>query len=313
MIDIIIPAYNAHDTISKTLSSICSQNIDCKLNVYIIDDGSKKDYSEIINCFNKMINIKEIKLEKNSGPGVARQTGIENSNSDYIVFVDADDELYSVFSLKILYDKMIESESDVIISAFMEEHDNGYDTHYQDYVWLHGKMYKRSFIEKNNIHFNDSYSNEDNYFNQSIIIRNPKIEYIDDVVYLWKNNKKSITRKNEKEYDTKGLIGFVDNVTSVIEEAINDNIDEETIAEFSFNYFYTVYLYYIMYYDDEIAKKMINHSTKLNKLFMKYSEKYKEVKEDIYKSQLDYFIESFDDVRLKNPIINFNEFLKLYK
>ena len=38
MIDIIIPAYNAHDTIEKSLMSISMQTIKEKLNVYIIDD-----------------------------------------------------------------------------------------------------------------------------------------------------------------------------------------------------------------------------------------------------------------------------------
>ena len=38
MIDIIIPAYNAHETISRTLYSICYQTISKRLNVYLIND-----------------------------------------------------------------------------------------------------------------------------------------------------------------------------------------------------------------------------------------------------------------------------------
>ena len=51
MIDIIIPAYNAHNTIKKTLISICMQTVKDKINVYIIDDCSNEDYKEIINIF----------------------------------------------------------------------------------------------------------------------------------------------------------------------------------------------------------------------------------------------------------------------
>ena len=72
MIDIIIPAYNAHDTIMKTLISINLQNIKNKVNVYIIDDCSDVDYSREVDLFFDKINIKQLKLSKNSGPGVAR-------------------------------------------------------------------------------------------------------------------------------------------------------------------------------------------------------------------------------------------------
>ena len=72
MIDIIIPAYNAHNTIKKTLISICMQTVKDKINVYIIDDCSNEDYKEIINIFKDKINIKYYKLKENSGPGVAR-------------------------------------------------------------------------------------------------------------------------------------------------------------------------------------------------------------------------------------------------
>ena len=36
MIDVIIPAYNAHDTIGRTLASIAMQSIVDKLNVVIV-------------------------------------------------------------------------------------------------------------------------------------------------------------------------------------------------------------------------------------------------------------------------------------
>ncbi len=80
MIDIIIPAYNAHETIRKTLMSICIQNNVKDLNIYIIDDCSDEPYDYLIDEFNKYLNIKIERLNKNSGPGVARNRGLEISN-----------------------------------------------------------------------------------------------------------------------------------------------------------------------------------------------------------------------------------------
>ena len=62
MIDIIIPAYNAQKTIKKTLASIAMQSIKDIIKVTIVNDCSKKDYSEIIEMFKSIINITEITI-----------------------------------------------------------------------------------------------------------------------------------------------------------------------------------------------------------------------------------------------------------
>ena len=51
MIDIIIPAYNAHDTIEKSLLSILIQSEINNINVYIVNDCSKNDYSYFIKKY----------------------------------------------------------------------------------------------------------------------------------------------------------------------------------------------------------------------------------------------------------------------
>ena len=100
MIDIVIPAYNAHKTIKKTLLSIMMQvNID-EINVYLIDDFSDYGYEKEINLFKDKMNINLFRLNKNRGPGFARQYGIEKSKAEYIIFMDSDDCFYDCFSAK---------------------------------------------------------------------------------------------------------------------------------------------------------------------------------------------------------------------
>ena len=62
-------------------------------------------------------NIKQLKLDKNSGPGLARQYGINNSNGKYIVFMDADDYVESVW-LEEIYKISRENKLDICISDF---------------------------------------------------------------------------------------------------------------------------------------------------------------------------------------------------
>ena len=77
MIDIIIPLYNSK-TIWYTLASIAYQT-DTDVTVTVVDDCSSKeyDYSKMIEFYQQFLNLQYIRLEKNSGPGVARQKGIE--------------------------------------------------------------------------------------------------------------------------------------------------------------------------------------------------------------------------------------------
>ena len=140
MIDIIIPVYNARKTLELTLMSIKLQTIIDKINIYLIDDDSSEDYKDILNKYKDM-NIIYIKLDKNNGPAVARQKGIEMSSSKYIMFIDADDLLYDADSIKKLFNK-IEEDYDYVVGITIDEKQNTQIMNESD---LHGKIYKREF------------------------------------------------------------------------------------------------------------------------------------------------------------------------
>lgn len=95
---IIIPMKNAEQYISKALTSIKSQNYE-NMEILIIDDNST-DFS--IQCVEKFCEnnydiANKIKIlhtqEGHSGPGAGRNVGLDNATGDYILFLDADDEL----------------------------------------------------------------------------------------------------------------------------------------------------------------------------------------------------------------------------
>lgn len=100
-INVIIPAYKAHDTILRCLSSIACQTIIDDVSVVIVNDCCPEgDYSEAVQAFSPIMDVREIKMQENGGPGLARQYGIDNTDCEFITFVDADDCLYKVTLLK---------------------------------------------------------------------------------------------------------------------------------------------------------------------------------------------------------------------
>lgn len=196
--EIIIPAYNAKETIKRALYSIAIQKKieKIKLTVYIINDGSDYDYKEEIEYFSKYFNIKELKIDNNMGPGYARQFGIDNSYEDYIVFLDADDYLFSPYSIARLYSNINSRNDDLVISRFVRQKGTCLIPSEIDYRWLHGKIYSRNFLEDNNIRFNPIRINEDCGFNFLLKFHNPKVSTINDVTYVYAYNENSITRKD---------------------------------------------------------------------------------------------------------------------
>lgn len=89
----VTPAYNAESSIVGCLDSIRKQTYPI-LEIIVVDDGSTDNTVEIVIAYieaHPEVQIKLIK-QKNSGPSIARNTGIDNTNGDYIAFLDSDDQ-----------------------------------------------------------------------------------------------------------------------------------------------------------------------------------------------------------------------------
>lgn len=82
---IIIPNYNKEEYVRETLESIFNQTYK-NFEVIVVDDGSTDKSIEIIKEF-------DIKLfhTNRKRAGGARNVGIDNATSDYIIFLDSDD------------------------------------------------------------------------------------------------------------------------------------------------------------------------------------------------------------------------------
>lgn len=310
MIDVIIPAYNSHATIEQTLYSISYQVIKDKLRVYIVNDASDSDYSELVNFFSNFINVKELKLDKNGGPGVARQYGIDHSNSEYIIFIDSDDIFYDCFSIKRLYDEIDNKNCDVVIGNFIEEVQNQFFNHQNDTIWLHGKIYRRKYLEKNNIRFNDTRLNEDNGFNQLIFLGNSKISYLEYNVYIWCNNLESITRKDNHSVLFELLLGYIYNINWALTESLKRNYDKEKISSLAIAALVAIYIHYLNFEKNKDSYKILELAKPIKDIFdnnpidldTKYS---------IMEAQYLSLFKTENKQTLFEPSITFNQFLKI--
>lgn len=239
MVDIIIPAYNAHETIKETLDSISNQiNIE-NIKVYIVDDGSTIKYNQIIEPYKNKMYIELLCLNKNYGPGYARQCGLNNSNSKYIIFVDSDDIFSSNKSVKYLTDFIEKTNCDAVSSKIEE---NIYGDKFEYYVGfdtLHGKIYKRSFLKKHNIKFPYIYNSEDIAFNNLLIMSSFNLGQCEHKTYIYKRRKNSLTQTSD--YESKHIKCYCESLEWTIKQAIANNVSPSSIGRLlrsCFSYFY---------------------------------------------------------------------------
>lgn len=208
MLNIIIPLFNGIDTLPMALNSLLSQTKNL-FYVTIIQDYDKQDYSQIIQEYqNRGLHIKFIQNKENLGPGLTRQVGIDVSNNfQYLMFLDSDDMLYPK-AVELLTKEAIRSNADIIQSSFIREQSDGSELLMESSrisgTWMHGKIYKRDYLIEKNIRFDPLIRiNEDSYFNLVCLNCTENKYLMSNITYLWRHNKNSITRSEDKIIFTK--------------------------------------------------------------------------------------------------------------
>lgn len=190
MIDLIIPYYNNPEGLKRTLASI-DQNI---FYVTIIDDNSDQSlwFPNAHQVF---------RYNRNYGPGYARQLGIDKTSNPYIMFIDTGD-VFTSFEVQATIKTTIDVNPNTNIISFPYFYKNEVTKETDNR--LHGKIYKRSFLEKYNITFPliSLYLDEDIGFNR-ICRRCTEFEQ-QPIVYgilpviEWIENTNSLTQKDNQ-------------------------------------------------------------------------------------------------------------------
>lgn len=90
LISVIVPVYNVELYLSKCLDSILEQEYD-NMEIILVDDGSTDNSGNLCDFYANKSNLIKVIHKKNGGLSDARNVGIDNSNGEYLVFIDSDD------------------------------------------------------------------------------------------------------------------------------------------------------------------------------------------------------------------------------
>lgn len=110
LISVVVPCYNAANTLQKYLESIINQTYK-NIEVIAVDDGSTDNTAKILNDYVSVFAEKKMSLkyiyEENAGLGAAINTGLKYVTGDYLCWSDPDDFYFSTSMekrLKAFYD-----------------------------------------------------------------------------------------------------------------------------------------------------------------------------------------------------------------
>jgi glycosyltransferase involved in cell wall biosynthesis len=212
----IIPYYGSADQLIAAVSSVLYQTDTNNIGLIIVDDNHFNDEGREEStkaCLflnehrNDGVNITYIKNDENLGVGKTRNVGLAAATAEWISFIDSDDvidkEFVSFFREKASTKKF---------NTFVGKYSSSFDGHRfidNAITWLHGKVYKLSFLRYNGIVFPPLRFNEDGGFNLMVYEMSRRIfTYEEDkILYSWNNNENSLTKKNtKKEYSAVNYI-----------------------------------------------------------------------------------------------------------
>jgi glycosyltransferase involved in cell wall biosynthesis len=88
LVSIIIPCYNHGKYLSQAVESILAQDYK-NIEIVVVDDGSADNTKTVAQEYNEVKYV----YQTNQGLSAARNTGIDNSTGEFLIFLDADDWL----------------------------------------------------------------------------------------------------------------------------------------------------------------------------------------------------------------------------
>lgn len=192
---IIVPVYNVEKYIGECIESLLNQKTKYKYIIKIINDGSTDSSKQIIQSF---MNDPKIQfLEKqNGGLSSARNFGIKNIESDYVLFVDSDDVIKDN-TVELLLDKAYSEELSIVEGNYYYFEGNKIISKMQRageklYGFAWNKVIKSSLLE--NFEFEEGYAFEDTCMDFFVHeLAEGKVGVVDEYTYGYRRNRKSIS------------------------------------------------------------------------------------------------------------------------
>lgn len=218
-VSLVIPVYNARTHLAECLDSVLAQTLD-ELEVVLVDDHGSDDSmafaKERLAAYNGPKRFVFCQTAVNSGPGAARNLGIEKASGAYVGFLDSDDTLDPGFCAA-LFEAAAKVDADLAFGSIVFEFPDGktvlkknpaveagaftgkakrhYLCRFTSYFTTY--LYRRSLLCDNQIRFPDTHSAEDSCFLICSLLSTGRIASVESVRYHYHIHGSSTSQRRD--------------------------------------------------------------------------------------------------------------------
>ena len=207
-VSVIVPVYNSERYIDTCLQSLVGQTMD-DIEVILVDDHGTDDSMEKVRSFvSEYCGRKSFILAQtpeNSGPGVARNVGIELAKGEYVVFVDSDDYVEPTFCEELYNAAEVAGADmaccDIIVGGEVKRNADVSDKqhflkHFVSYFTTF--VYKKALLDSKGLRFPEGSSAEDTCFLACCVLSAGKMAQIHKPLYHYVLHDESVSRKKNR-------------------------------------------------------------------------------------------------------------------